>query len=183
MKGTSNIPILMFLPIVFFVLLVGAFYVGLQRDDDNSLPSVLIGEMAPDITKNELYNGSQVTTALMKSSGIKLVNFWASWCPPCRAEHAKLLEIAESGTVIIGVNIKDDQENAISYLQRYGNPFQAVSYDPDGRTAIDWGVTAPPETFIVNKDGKVLFRFAGPLVGQDFLSRFLPAYEAALSQE
>ena len=81
------------------------------------------------------------------------------------------------------MNIKDDQENANSYLQRYGNPFQAVSYDPDGRTAIDWGVTAPPETFIVDKDGKVLFRFAGPLVGQDFLSRFLPAYEAALSQE
>ncbi len=183
MKGISNIPILMFLPIIFFVLLVGAFYVGLQRDDDNSLPSVLIGEMAPDITKNELYNGSEVTAELMKSSGIKLVNFWASWCPPCRAEHAKLLEIAESGTVIVGVNIKDDQENANSYLQRYGNPFQAVSYDPDGRTAIDWGVTAPPETFIVDKDGKVLFRFAGPLVGQDFLSRFLPAYKAALSQE
>ena len=115
----------MFLPIVFFVLLVGAFYVGLQRDDDNSLPSVLIGEMAPDITKNELYNGSEVTAELMKSSGIKLVNFWASWCPPCRAEHAKLLEIAESGTVIVGVNIKDDQENANSYLKRYGNPFQA----------------------------------------------------------
>lgn len=183
MKGTSNIPILMFLPIVFFVLLVGAFYVGLQRDDANSLPSVLIGKMAPDITKNELYNGSKVTAELMKSSGIKLVNFWASWCPPCRAEHAKLLEIAESGTVIVGVNIKDDKENAVSYLQRYGNPFKAVSYDPDGRTAIDWGVTAPPETFIVNKDGKVLFRFAGPLVGQDYLSRFLPEYEAALGQK
>ena len=98
-------------------------------------------------------------------------------------EHAKLIEIAESGTVIIGVNIKDDQENATSYLQRYGNPFQAVSYDPDGRTAIDWGVAALPETFIVNKEGQILFRFAGPLVGQDYLSRFLPAYEAALSQE
>ena len=64
----------------FFIFLVGAFYVGLQRDDDNSLPSVLIGELAPDITKNELYSGSEVTPELMKSPGIKLVNFWASWC-------------------------------------------------------------------------------------------------------
>jgi cytochrome c biogenesis protein CcmG/thiol:disulfide interchange protein DsbE len=93
------------------------------------------------------------------------------------------LEIAETGTVILGINIKDDKKNAVSYLQNYNNPFQAVSYDPNGRTAIDWGVTAPPETFIIDKDGKVLFRFAGPLVGQDYLNRFLPAYESALTKK
>ena len=89
MKGMSNIPILMFLPIVFFIFLVGAFYVGLQRDDDNSLPSVLIGELAPDITKNELYSGSEVTPELMKSPGIKLVNFW------------------RVGALLVGLNMKN----------------------------------------------------------------------------
>ena len=183
MKRTANIPILMFLPVIFFAALASAFYIGLQRSDDTSLPSVLIGQLAPNISKEELYPGSEVTPEILQSPNIKLVNFWASWCPPCRAEHSKLLEIADSGTVIVGVNIKDDKKNAVSYLQNYNNPFRAISYDPNGRTAIDWGVTAPPETFIIDKDGKVLFRFAGPLVGQDYLNRFLPAYESALTKK
>ena len=183
MRWISNIPILMFLPVIVFVALASAFYIGLQRSDDTSLPSVLIGQLAPNISNEELYPGSEVTRQLLQSPNIKLVNFWASWCPPCRAEHSKLLEIAETGTVILGVNIKDDKKNAVSYLQNYNNPFRAVSYDPNGRTAIDWGVTAPPETFIIDKDGKVLFRFAGPLVGQDYLHRFLPAYESALTKK
>ena len=183
MKRISNIPILMFLPVIFFAALASAFYIGLQRSDNTSLPSVLIGQLAPNISKEELYPGSEVTPEILQSPNIKLVNFWASWCPPCRAEHSKLLEIADSGTVIVGVNIKDDKKNAVSYLQNYNNPFRAISYDPNGRTAIDWGVTAPPETFIIDKDGKVLFRFAGPLVGQDYLNRFLPAYESALTKK
>ena len=183
MKRISKIPILTFLPVIFFAALASAFYIGLQRSDDTSLPSVLIGQLAPNISKEELYPGSEVTPEILQSPNIKLVNFWASWCPPCRAEHSKLLEIADSGTVIVGVNIKDDKKNAVSYLQNYNNPFRAISYDPNGRTAIDWGVTAPPETFIIDKDGKVLFRFAGPLVGQDYLNRFLPAYESALTKK
>ena len=83
---------------------------------------------------------------------------------------------------IIGVNIRDQAGTASRYLEEDGNPFIAVPFDPAGRTSIDWGVTAPPETFIVDGDGTVLFRFAGPLVGADYEHRFLPALEEAMGQ-
>ena len=83
---------------------------------------------------------------------------------------------------IIGVNFKDRDTPAVKYLNEDGNPFRAVAFDPQGRTAIDWGVTAPPETFILNAEGTVLFRFAGPLVGSDYEQRFLPELEKALAQ-
>ena len=108
---------------------------------------------------------------------MSLVNFWASWCPPCRAEHPVLLELQEQGITIYGVNIKDDPAQAIKYINDDGNPFAGIAFDPQGRTAIDWGVTALPETFIVDGDGTILFRYAGPLVGSDYLQRFLPALE------
>ena len=86
-----------------------------------------------------------------------------------------------SGIQIIGVNLKDLARDASSYLNDDGNPFAAVAFDERGRTAIEWGVTAPPETFILDKDGVVLFRFAGPLIGSDFEQRFLPELEKAQS--
>ena len=82
-----------------------------------------------------------------------------------------LLELQEQG-IIYGVNIKDDPAQAIKYINDDGNPFAGIAFDPQGRTAIDWGVTAPPETFIVDGDGTILFRYAGPLVGSDYCSAF-----------
>ena len=110
------------------------------------------------------------------------MNFWASWCPPCRVEHPQLLAFQADGLRIVGVNIKDQAGNASKYLAEEENPFIAVPFDPAGRTAIDWGVTAPPETFIVDGDGTVLLRFTGPLVGSDYETRFLPALEQALAE-
>jgi cytochrome c biogenesis protein CcmG/thiol:disulfide interchange protein DsbE len=86
------------------------------------------------------------------------------------------------GIAIVGVNFKDTESAATKYLRDDGNPFAAVGFDPQGRTAIDWGVTAPPETFIVGADGTVLFRYAGPLVGSDYEQRFLPELTKALEQ-
>ncbi|NBT32117.1 MAG: DsbE family thiol:disulfide interchange protein, partial [Rhodobacteraceae bacterium] len=106
-------------------------------------------------------------------------NFWASWCPPCRLEHETLLDLAAQGYRVAGVNIRDDAEKATAYLDENGTPFFASGFDPKGRTSIDWGVTAPPETFIVDGNGVVLFRFAGPLVDADFETRFLPALKEA----
>ncbi len=174
-------PLMIAPPLIFagFVILAG---IGMFTTDSQNLPSALIGQPAPPVTETALADFTPVTPEAMATGQVTLVNFWASWCPPCRAEHPKLLEMQASGMPIIGVNFRDKEGPATSYLKDDGNPFAAVAFDPQGRTAIDWGVTAPPETFILDADGNILFRFAGPLVGSDFEQRFLPQLEKALDK-
>lgn len=172
---------LMLAPPLVFAGFVALAAVGMYRDDPQGLPSTLVGKMAPALPADPL-PGYPVATAEMVTSGeVTLVNFWASWCPPCRAEHPKLLEMQAGGISIIGINFKDTAANATKYLTEDDNPFAGIGFDPKGRTAINWGVTAPPETFILDGDGTVLFRFAGPLVGSDYEQRFLPALKAAMA--
>ena len=177
----AKIKPLMLLPPLIFAGLAGVFYVGMQRDNPNDLPSIFIGQSAPAISTETLGSFEGVGAGDLNAGEVSLVNFWASWCPPCRAEHPVLLELQEQGMTSYGVNIKDDAAQAIKYINDDGNPFAGIAFDPQGRTAIDWGVTAPPETFIVDGDGTILFRYAGPLVGSDYLQRFLPALEQAQS--
>jgi cytochrome c biogenesis protein CcmG/thiol:disulfide interchange protein DsbE len=173
---------LMLAPPLIFAGLAVLFFVGMQRSDPDQLPSTFIGRPAPPLATTPLPGVVLADDAMLRSGEITLVNFWATWCPPCRAEHPELLRLArERGVRIVGVNIRDDASNAVKYLTDEGNPFIGVTADVDMRTAIDWGVTAPPETFIIGPDGTVLFRFVGPLVGTDFETRFLPALEAALA--
>lgn len=173
---------LMIAPPLVFAGLAALFYVGMFRDDPDSLPSTFIGQPAPEVTAEPLPGFAPVTRADLAAGEVTILNFWASWCPPCRAEHPVLLELAEAGHHMIAVNFKDDAENAVSYIEDEGNPFEAIAFDPKGRTAIDWGVTAPPETFILDAEGTVLYRFAGPIVGSDYEQRFLPELQKALSQ-
>ncbi len=170
---------LMIAPPLIFAGFVALAAFGMFRDNPDDLPSTLVGQAAPAIAATPLADFPPVTPDMIGGGEVTLVNFWASWCPPCRAEHPKLLEMQAEGVRIIGVNFKDTQGPATSYLVDDGNPFAGVAFDPRGRTAIDWGVTAPPETFILGRDGTVLFRFAGPLVGSDYRQRFVPALEAA----
>ena len=113
-------------------------------------------------------------TALMTQSGqflqltdmsgqALLVNFWASWCAPCRAEHSTLMAIQENGYHIIGVNYKDVSSKAEAFLTELGNPYIAIGSDASGKTAINWGVYGIPETFLLDKDNKILLRIAGPI--------------------
>lgn len=175
----AKISPLMIAPPLIFAAFVGLAVVGMYRDDPEGLPSTLIGQAAPSIPEKALGDFPQATQAMLASGEVTLVNFWASWCPPCRAEHPKLLEMEAEGISIVGINFKDTERAATKYLIDDDNPFAGIAFDPQGRTAIDWGVTAPPETFILDADGTVLFRFAGPLVGSDYEQRFLPALEAA----
>lgn len=166
-------------PLIFagFVALAG---IGMFRENPTELRSTFLGQPAPAITEEGLPGFDPVTAAALATGEVTLVNFWASWCPPCHAEHPNLLELSADDVPIIGVNFKDRAGPAAGYLEEDGNPFRAVAFDPQGRTAIDWGVTAPPETFILGADGTVLFRFVGPLVGSDYEQRFLPALNDAL---
>ena len=177
----ARISPLMVLPPVIFGAFAVLAYVGMFREDPQGLPSTRIGQPAPPITEVALTGYAGFSPKLLTSGEVTLVNFWASWCPPCRIEHPKLLEMQADGMSIVGVNIRDQEANASQYLTDDGNPFVAVPFDPAGRTSIDWGVTAPPETFIIDGDGTVLFRFAGPLVGSDYEQRFVPALEKALT--
>lgn len=170
---------LMIAPPAIFAGLAIMFYIGMFRDNPDGLPSTFVGKPAPAIIDTPLEGFPAVQPGDLKTGEVVLVNFWASWCPPCRAEHPKLLELSQKHS-IVGVNLKDNQGTASTYLAEDGNPFTSVAFDPQGRTAIDWGVTAPPETFILDRDGIVLFRFAGPLVGSDYEQRFLPALDKAL---
>lgn len=172
----------MIAPPVIFACLAGVFYIGMQRGDPNMLPSVFIGQPAPPVPEKPLEGRILLTDGDLRSGDVIIVNFWASWCPPCRAEHPTLEAMSDAGLRVAGINFKDDAGQANTYLNNEGDPFFALAYDPKGSTAIDWGVTAPPETFIVDGDGTVLFRFAGPLVGSDYEQRFRPELDKALSQ-
>lgn len=173
----------MFLPPLIFVGLAASFFIGLTRENPNGLPSTMIGKPAPALPDKGLETTPLLTAADLKGGQVTLVNFWASWCPPCRAEHPVLTKMAADGIRVAGVNFKDTAENAQSFLDELGNPFFALGFDPLGRTAIDWGVTAPPETFIIDGDGKVVLRFTGPLVGTYYERNFVPALQKALAEQ
>jgi len=169
----------MIAPPLIFAGFVALAFVGMYRDDPNGIPSTLVGQAAPALPERALGTFPKALPEMLATGEVTLVNFWASWCPPCRAEHPKLLEMQAEGVNIIGINFKDSERDATRYLINDDNPFAGIGFDPQGRTAINWGVTAPPETFILDGDGTILFRFAGPLIGSDYKQRFLPRLEAA----
>lgn len=175
--------VLLLLPILLFVGLGVLFWTGMGRENPNELPSVFIGKAAPPIEQLALPGIPAPVQADLAGGQVTVVNFWASWCPPCRAEHPTLMALAAEGVQVIGVNMMDREADAMAFLDEAGNPFVKISYDPKGRTRLDWGVTAPPETFILNGKGEVLYRFIGPMVGDDYLNRFRPELEKALAAE
>ncbi|MFC3086991.1 DsbE family thiol:disulfide interchange protein [Tabrizicola soli] len=172
---------LLMLPLVLFFGMAGLFYFGMYRDNPGELRSVLIGREAPALPATGLPEVPVLTDADLRTGEVTVLNFWATWCPPCRAEHPVLLEMAGRGIRVAGVNMMDDDAKATAYLAEEGNPFLGVATDPNGRNRVEWGVTAPPETFIIDGEGKVLFRFVGPLVGTDYEARFVPELEKALA--
>jgi len=152
----------------------------MYRDNPGELRSVLVGREAPVLPTTALPGIPALVDSDLRTGEVTVVNFWATWCPPCRAEHPVLLEMAAQSVRVAGVNMMDKDANAVAYLAEEGNPFLGVATDPNGRNRFEWGVTAPPETFIIGGDGTVLFRFVGPLVGTDYEARFVPALAEAL---
>ena len=174
---------LLMLPVALFLGLAIMFWLGMGRSDPNAVPSAYLNKPAPAMTDAVLPGIPGVSDADLRRGDVVLVNFWASWCPPCRAEHPTLVALAAEGIRVVGVNMMDDPENALAFLAEAGNPFSGVAFDPKGRTRLEWGVTAPPETFILRGDGTVAFKFIGPMVGDDYEQRFRPELEKALRGE
>lgn len=171
--------ILIILPPALFAVFAIAAYVALTTGDDQ-LPSALQGREAPSVERTvALREDPAPTDAILREPGVKLVNFWASWCAPCRVEHPHLVEIAESGVPVIGINYKDRPDNARAFLAELGDPYQAIGADETGRTGIDWGLYGVPETFVIDSAGRITHRHAGPITPDIFEKRILPAIEAA----
>lgn len=175
--------LMMALPPLLFMGLALMFWWGMNRDDPRDMPSVFLGKAAPPIEQAALPGIPAPVQADLAAGRVTVVNFWASWCPPCRAEHPTLMALAAEGIQMIGVNMMDREGDALRFLAEEGNPFASISFDPKGKTRLEWGVSAPPESFILNGKGEVVFRFIGPLVGDDYLQRFRPELDKALAAE
>jgi cytochrome c biogenesis protein CcmG, thiol:disulfide interchange protein DsbE len=162
-------PILL-LPLFGFLLLAVAFAVYLEQNvtgqrSSRVLPSALIDRPAPHLDLPPLAGIDRpgLDSGLLHDR-VVLVNFFASWCVPCRAEHATLMRLAKQGVTIYGVAYKDKPEDSRAWLAELGNPFARIGTDLDGRTAIDWGVYGVPETYVIGKDGRVRYKQVGPLM-------------------
>ncbi len=171
----------MLLPALGAAAVLAVFLLGLQRDDGGrNLPSTLIDKPAPEFDLPPLRAGEPgLSTADMKAPGVKLVNIWASWCLPCRVEHPKLAELAEMGLPVHGINYKDRAAAAEKFLAELGDPFTLIGVDRKGRAAIEWGVYGVPETFVIDGQGRIVYKHIGPIQGPDIENKILPAVEKA----
>jgi cytochrome c biogenesis protein CcmG/thiol:disulfide interchange protein DsbE len=161
------------LPAAVFALLAAGFYVGLGIDS-KILPSALIDQPAPDFTLPPLHGEERGFSSADLEGHVSLVNVFASWCTPCRAEHAVLNALAQSKRVpIYGIDYKDKHDAALAWIGELGNPYTRIGAD-DGRVGIDWGVYGVPETFIVDRNGRVRYKHVGPLTEADVARTILP---------
>jgi cytochrome c biogenesis protein CcmG, thiol:disulfide interchange protein DsbE len=162
------------LPLAFFLGLAGLFLARIGRDPA-VLPSPLLGREAPSFVLPPLQgltrDGEKVvgfSNADLKSPGGTLLNVFASWCVPCREEHPVLMQLAqEKGVTLLGLNHKDEPENARRFLGGLGNPYAKVGVDSSGRTSLDFGVYGVPETFAINSEGRIVAKHVGALTMAD----------------
>lgn len=172
--GRPRRRLIFLIPAALFAI-VGAFLaIGLTRDP-STLPSALLGKPVPDFALPPLEGraGEGLSTADL-AKGPLLVNVFASWCVPCRVEHPQLMRLAAEGVTIHAINYKDQPEDALDFLGELGDPFARVGVDRSGRVGIEWGVYGVPETYVIDRDGRIALRHVGPLQPQDLDKTVLP---------
>jgi cytochrome c biogenesis protein CcmG, thiol:disulfide interchange protein DsbE len=185
----SNRRILVLLPLAVFLALAALFFVRLLGGGDASrIPSALIGRDAPatDLPPVAgLERDGKAVPGLAASDfkgTVTVLNVWASWCVPCHDEAPLLVQLARDSRIrLVGINYKDQADNARRFLGRYGNPFAASGADVSGRAAIEWGVYGVPETFIIGRDGKIAYKLVGPVTPENILQVIKPEIEKALA--
>jgi cytochrome c biogenesis protein CcmG/thiol:disulfide interchange protein DsbE len=178
----------LFVPFGAFVLLAVLFFLRLFAGDASRLPSALIGKQAPAFALPVLPGFPGVGALAgddLRKGHVSVVNVFASWCAPCREEHAQLMALAKDarlagqGVALAGLAYKDDPANARRFLEEVGNPYGAIGLDLAGRVAIDFGVYGVPETFVIRGDGTIAYKFIGPLTRQSLEATLVPEIEKA----
>jgi cytochrome c biogenesis protein CcmG, thiol:disulfide interchange protein DsbE len=170
---------LYFLPVVLFLVLAGYFATALVAGRDPSLlPSALIDKPAPDFTLAGFDGQDGLSLAALKGQ-VAVVNFFASWCVPCRSEEPLLMRLSEQEHVpLYGIAYKDKPADARRYLDQLGDPYRRIGLDESGRTAINFGVYGVPETYLIDKAGHIRFRYVGPLTAEALERELLPRLKA-----
>ena len=150
--------------LLLLIILLTFFYLLLIDRNPLELPSNLINKEVPNFKTNDLLKNENFISSEEFGNEIILVNFFATWCKPCRDEHNFIQRFADEKRVrIIGINYKDNSDKTIEWLKNLGNPYSNVPIDKDGRIAIDWGVYGIPETFVVNSEGFIKYRHVGQI--------------------
>ncbi|GAB4071472.1 DsbE family thiol:disulfide interchange protein [Ancylobacter sonchi] len=181
--------LLLLVPLALFAALAVLFYGRLFSGDPSRLPSVLIGRPAPALDLPPLEGLSRDGVAVpglpagaVGKGEVTVLNVFASWCVPCRDEHPHLVELSRMpGFRLVGLNYKDDAGNARRFLGTFGNPYAAVGVDANGRAAIEWGVYGVPETFVIGRDGRIAYKYIGPIDAEGLRNRLLPEIEKAIA--
>jgi cytochrome c biogenesis protein CcmG/thiol:disulfide interchange protein DsbE len=180
--------LIVLVPLVLFFCLALLFLIGLNGGDPSRIPSALIGHPAPQTSLPPLAGLERsgeavpgIDPAAFKGA-VTVLNVWASWCVPCHDEAPLLLQLAQDRRLrVVGINYKDEPENARRFLGRYGNPFTAAGADPNGRAAIEWGVYGVPETFLIGRDGRIAYKLVGPITPDNFDAVLKPEIDKALA--
>ena len=162
------------LPLLVFVLLAGFLAIGLKRDP-REVPSPLIDKPAPAFSLPQLDAPDQQVAAKDLLGQVWLLNVWASWCVACRQEHPLLVDLSRAGQVkLYGLNYKDKRDDALGWLQKFGNPYLKSMSDTEGLVGIDYGVYGVPETFVIDKQGVIRYKQIGPVTPEAIRDTLLP---------
>jgi|TARA_B100000524_G_C23630981_1_gene363099 cytochrome c biogenesis protein CcmG/thiol:disulfide interchange protein DsbE len=156
---------------VVAIFIIGTFYVSLKKTEIYDTKN-LVGTNLDNFELNSLNKNLKINQELVKKSQYTLINFWASWCAPCRAEHKYLINLKRNAKnlKLIGINFKDEKKNANKFLSEFGDPYHYSAADSEGKVSINFGVYGIPESILVNNDLKIIKKFIGPLNQDEYTS-------------
>jgi cytochrome c biogenesis protein CcmG/thiol:disulfide interchange protein DsbE len=169
--------LLLSLPLIIIILISSFLLIYLlQKKDPNKPPSALLNENLPEINLVNLFNEEEILSNYNLKEKTILINFFASWCAPCKVEHPLFFDIKKKhpNLYLIGIDHKDIKEDALKYLNEEGNPYDYVGVDKKGSVGLDFGVFGLPETFLVNSSGKIIYKYLGPLTKKVFKNEIKP---------
>ena len=159
---------ILILPLLFFFLILSIFfYLLIIERNPSEIPSNLLNKNVPTFEAESLFGNEKFNSSKELKNEIILINFFATWCKPCRDEHVYIKRfLSEKKIRVIGINYKDNSDKTIKWLKNLGNPYSNVLIDKKGKIAIDWGVYGIPETFVVNSNGIIKYRHVGPITNK-----------------